>query len=86
MSPSWVVACAKFSLGSTVDVSSPRLAKFLRLFGDHAAIVNDLGSFYKEKKAYAAKKVLYLLNTVEEVRKTYSLPNDEAAKFVTLAI
>jgi hypothetical protein len=86
MSLSWVVACAKFSLGSTVDVSSPRLAKFLRLFGDHAAIVNDLGSFHKEKKAYAAKKVLYLLNTVEEVRKTYSLPNDEAAKFVTLAI
>jgi hypothetical protein len=30
--------------------------------------------------------VLYLLNTVEEVRKTYSLPNDEGAKFVTLAI
>jgi hypothetical protein len=48
--------------------------------------VNDLSSFHKEKKAYAAKKVLYLLNTVEEVRKTYSLPNDEAAKFVTLAI
>jgi len=30
--------------------------------------------------------VHYLVNTVEEVRKTYSLPNDEAAKFVTLAI
>jgi hypothetical protein len=80
------MACTKFSLCSTVDISSPRIAKFLRLFGDHVSIANDLGSFDKEKKAYVENKVHYLVNTVEEVRKTYSLSNDEDAKFVTLAI
>ncbi|EMD92825.1 hypothetical protein COCC4DRAFT_170236 [Bipolaris maydis ATCC 48331] len=82
----YIVACAKFSLCSTVDLDSPRIAKFIRLLCDHASIVNDLGSFDKEKYAYVHGKVCYMVNTVNEVRKTYALDSDEAAKFVTLAL
>ncbi|KAF5848286.1 hypothetical protein GGP41_005716 [Bipolaris sorokiniana] len=83
---SYIVACTKFSLGSTFDTASPRLTRFIRLYADHMSIANDLASFEREKRAYANGKAQYLLNTVEEVRKMCSLDNDEAAKFATLAI
>ncbi|XP_014561346.1 hypothetical protein COCVIDRAFT_33687 [Bipolaris victoriae FI3] len=83
---SYTVACAKFSLNSTVDTTSPRFARFIRLYADHLSIANDLASFEREKRAYVKGKAHYLLNTVEEVRKMCSLDNDEAAKFATLAI
>ncbi|USP77448.1 hypothetical protein yc1106_04722 [Curvularia clavata] len=64
----------------------PRISKFVRLCEDHVCIANDLASFDKEKRDYVDNKVRYLINTVEEVRKIYSLPSDDVAKVVTLAI
>ena len=83
---SYTVACAKFSLNSTVNTTSPRLARFIRLYADHLSIANDLASFERDKRAYVNRKAHYLLNTAEEVRNMCSLYNDETAKFVTLAI
>jgi hypothetical protein len=73
-----VFACVKFSLGSSIIIESPKLAKFIQLAARHIAIVNDLGSWKKEKQHYDSGNVLYLLNTVDAVGKALCLDEDSA--------
>lgn len=86
MRTSFSIVGTKFSLGSTVDICSPRISKFVLLVADHVCIANALASFNKEKKALVEGKLKYMMNFVEEVHKKYKLSSDEAAKFITLAI
>ncbi|KAF3020906.1 hypothetical protein E8E14_000457 [Neopestalotiopsis sp. 37M] len=75
----YVMACAKFAFNLRVDLNSPRLARYMRLFMDHISIANDLGSWAKEKDAFDTGKVLYLINTVFEVKNLLALDNYECA-------
>ncbi|XP_044717143.1 putative Aristolochene synthase [Hirsutella rhossiliensis] len=79
----YVLGCTKFSLNSSVDLESPRLAKYIRLLKDHVSVANDLGSWEKEKKAYDTGKVLYLINAVDVVKRLFSLDTFDAAVAVT---
>ena len=75
----YVMACAKFAFNLRVDLNSPRIARYTRLFMDHISIANDLGSWAKEKDAFDTGKVLYLINTVFEVKNLLALDNYECA-------
>ncbi|PFH57673.1 hypothetical protein XA68_14701 [Ophiocordyceps unilateralis] len=75
----FVLACTKFSLNSSVDLDSSRLARYLRLVGNHIAVANDLSSWEKEKKAYDCGEVLYMINIVDIVKQLFSLSTFEAA-------
>ncbi|ENI04326.1 hypothetical protein COCC4DRAFT_140244 [Bipolaris maydis ATCC 48331] len=70
----YVLACTKFSIGSSVEINSPKLQTLVRLFGNHIVYVNDLGSYEKEKRAYDEGKVEYLINTVHMVEELLSVP------------
>ncbi|TEY39953.1 hypothetical protein BOTCAL_0446g00010 [Botryotinia calthae] len=47
----FVIAAAKFTIKSSVDVDDPRFARYLRLIGDHLGIINDIASYEKECRA-----------------------------------
>lgn len=74
-----MLGCTKFCLDSSVDLNSPRLARYIRLLKDHVSIANDLGSWEKEKKAFKSKKVLYMINVVHVIKDLFKLPTDHAA-------
>ncbi|KAJ6009039.1 hypothetical protein N7522_004055 [Penicillium canescens] len=76
----YILGCTKFSLNSSVDLDSPRLARYLRLVKDHVSVANDLGSWEKEKKAFDTGKVLYMINAVDVVKDLFKLPSYSAAK------
>ncbi|KAK6810861.1 hypothetical protein RU639_013599 [Aspergillus parasiticus] len=80
------LACAKFALNSSVDLNDSKLSRYLRLVKDHVSIVNDLGSWDKEKRAYDEGRVLYLVNTVDVVGKLFCLSSDHAAVRLTHAL
>jgi hypothetical protein len=69
----------RFSLNSSVDLTNPRLSKFIGLVLDQVSIMNDLASWEKEKKAYDTGKMFYLINTVEVARQLLGLPTYKAA-------
>ncbi|RDA92444.1 hypothetical protein CP533_6459 [Ophiocordyceps camponoti-saundersi (nom. inval.)] len=75
----YVLGCTKFSLNSSVDLESSRLARYLRLVKDHVSIANDLGSWDKEKAAYDSGHVLYMINVVDVVKHLFSCSTFEAA-------
>ncbi|KAK2594899.1 hypothetical protein QQS21_007398 [Conoideocrella luteorostrata] len=79
----YVLGCTKFSLNSSINLESPGLTKYIRLVKDHVSIANDLGSWEKEKAAYDAGHVLYLINTVQVVKELFSLSSYDAAVTVT---
>lgn len=79
----YVLGCVKFSLNSSVDLNSPSLANYIRLFKDHVSIANDLGSWEKEKRAYDTGKVLYLINAVEVTKQLLSLSTYNEAVAIT---
>lgn len=81
----YVLGCTKFSLNSSVDLDSPRLARYLRLVKDHVSIANDLGSWEKEKVAYDDGKVLYLINAVDVTKDLFQI-SDQAAVAMTEAL
>ncbi|XWW97527.1 hypothetical protein V2A60_005511 [Cordyceps javanica] len=81
-----VMACVAFSYNLDVELQNPRIAKYVQLFSDHISVVNDIASWEKEKKAYDTGKVLYLINTVAEVKKLFSLDSYESAIRVTLGL
>ncbi|OJD30038.1 sesquiterpene cyclase protein [Diplodia corticola] len=81
-----ILACTKFSIDSTVDIHSPRMAKIIELMGNHMIFANDLGSFAKEKRAFSAGKIQHLINSVHVVKQLLGLPSDEAAKGVVYGL
>lgn len=82
---SHLLACAKFSVGSSADTKSPKLGRIVQLLKSHVSVANDLASWDKEKRAYETGKVLYLINTVDITQRLLSLPNDRAAIAITYA-
>lgn len=74
----WLIASCKFSIASPVSLSDPALARLCRLAGDHVSIVNDLGSFDKERAAYEAGRTVVLINLVQVVRDSCGLGIDDA--------
>ena len=82
---SFVVAAAKFSIGSSVDSSSPAFAVLLRLSGDHLGIVNDIGSYEKELRALEAGDTEDMINIVAVIKNLMSLPDTASAKSVAYA-
>lgn len=80
------MSCTKFALNSSVDLESPRLSRYLRLFKHHVSVANDLGSWAKEKRAYETGQVLYLINAVDVVKKLFNLSMDRAAVAMTEAL
>jgi len=80
-----VLGCTKFSINSSVDLESSRLARYVRLVKDHISVANDLASWEKEKKAFDAGKVLYMINAVHVVKNLFRLASDGAAVAMTQA-
>ncbi|KAJ5216389.1 uncharacterized protein N7498_002796 [Penicillium cinerascens] len=81
-----VLGCTKFGLNSSVDLNSPRLARYIRLMKDHISIANDLGSWEKEKKAFESKKVMYMINVVSVIKDLLRLRTDHAAVAMTQSL
>ncbi|CAG8390390.1 unnamed protein product [Penicillium salamii] len=81
----YVLVCTKFALNSSIDLENPHLARYLRLFKDHISIANDLGSWKKEKKAYDAGQVVYLINAADFVEKFFHF-GEMAAVAMTQAL
>ncbi|OJJ33320.1 hypothetical protein ASPWEDRAFT_30406 [Aspergillus wentii DTO 134E9] len=82
----YVLGCTKFGMNSSVDLNSPRLAKYIRLLKDHVSIANDLGSWEKEKRAFDTGKVLYMINAVDVVKNLFRLPTNASAVAMTQAL
>ncbi|KAI0126219.1 isoprenoid synthase domain-containing protein [Xylariales sp. AK1849] len=78
----YVMAATKFSIGCTVDLGNPRLARLMGLFYDHIVYVNDLASYDKELKAYVKGEVKCLVNAVHTAQQLLSLPDGRRAKLV----
>ncbi|KFY93583.1 hypothetical protein V500_03648 [Pseudogymnoascus sp. VKM F-4518 (FW-2643)] len=81
----YVLACTKFSLNSCLDLDSSRLVTYIRLFKDQVSVANDLASWEKEKKAYDAGKVMYMINTVDVVKQLFNLATFDTAVAMTQA-
>ncbi|CRG87145.1 hypothetical protein PISL3812_04160 [Talaromyces islandicus] len=81
----YVLSCTKFALNSSVDIDSPRLARYIRLLKDQVSVANDLGSWEKEKQAYLLGKTLYLINAVDVIKDLFKLQTDQAAVAMTQA-
>ncbi|KEF57258.1 uncharacterized protein A1O9_05175 [Exophiala aquamarina CBS 119918] len=71
-------ACAKYSLGSDIDISNPKLKKYLHLIGAHVSIANDIGSYEKEYQDFKDGKVKHLINIVAVVGKINRTDSDAA--------
>ncbi|KAL1637918.1 hypothetical protein SLS56_000475 [Neofusicoccum ribis] len=74
----WLVASCKFSIASPVSLDDPLVARITRLAGDHVSIVNDLGSFDKELRAFESGKTVVLINLVQVMRESCGLAIDDA--------
>jgi hypothetical protein len=85
-SNSYSYACAKFSIGSSIDLQNPKLHRYLHLVGDHFSIANDLASFDKEKSNFEDGRAKHLINVVAVVQKLFGLPDSEAAKAISYAL
>lgn len=83
---SYLLACVKFSIASSVEIESSQLEKFLRLISDHVSLVNDLASYEKEKRAYDQGRTYHLINAVEVVQRLFSLPEEKSAKALAYAM
>ncbi|KAE8142373.1 hypothetical protein BDV38DRAFT_295154 [Aspergillus pseudotamarii] len=75
-------AMIKLSIGSSVDIHSPKLTHFLRLIGDQTLGQNNIASFDKEKSHYLAGMFPQFeqSNGVMVIKRLLSLPTDDAAK------
>ncbi|KAF2228525.1 hypothetical protein EV356DRAFT_562544 [Viridothelium virens] len=81
----FVIAAAKFSIKSGVDVSDSRFARYLTLIGDHLGLTNDLASYEKEARALQAAETKDMINIVAVIRNLMSLPNEGAARAATFS-
>ena len=82
MTNSFIIAAAKYSIGSSIDTSSTRFAAFLRLIGDHLGIVNDIASYDKELRAIQLGDTEDMINIVDVFKNLVSLPDTAAAKAI----
>ncbi|KAF3396683.1 hypothetical protein DPV78_008181 [Talaromyces pinophilus] len=82
----YLLGCTKFCLNSSVNLDSPRLARYIRLVKDHVSVANDLGSWQKEKKAFDIGNVLYMINAVAVTKDVFNLASFEAAVAMTQAL
>ncbi|KAL8998219.1 MAG: hypothetical protein Q9169_002704 [Polycauliona sp. 2 TL-2023] len=60
-------ALTKFAIGSSTSQQHPLLLPLLRHIGDHLTIVNDLASYAKEKRDFAAGKSSAMINLVHMI-------------------
>lgn len=74
----WLVASCRLSIASPIPMDEARLARLVRLVGDHVSIVNDLGSFDKEWAAYEGGRTVVLINLVQVLRESCGLGVDDA--------
>ncbi|KAK7992727.1 hypothetical protein PG988_001521 [Apiospora saccharicola] len=76
----WLAAACKLSIASPVSLVDPVTAKILRLAGDHISIVNDLGSFDKEKASFESGKTVVFINLVRVLQTSCGLESVDDAK------
>ncbi|KAM0129343.1 hypothetical protein ACHAP3_007848 [Botrytis cinerea] len=76
----YVIAAAKFTIKSSVDVDDPRFARYLRLIGDHLGIINDMASYEKECRARKEGRHQNMVNIVAVFQHLRSLPSSAEAK------
>jgi UDP-N-acetylmuramoylalanine-D-glutamate ligase len=82
----YILAGVKFSLNSSVDLQSPKLATLMALFSDHMVYINDLASYDKEKLAYDTGEAKLLANVVEMIQQLLSLPDCRRGKAVAYGL
>ncbi|KAE8153365.1 isoprenoid synthase domain-containing protein [Aspergillus avenaceus] len=82
----YVLACCKFTLNSSVDLESPRLARYLRLVKDHICVANDLASWKKEQREFNDGHTLGLINTVHIMKGLLNIASDQAAVAMATAL
>lgn len=83
----WLIATCKFSIASPISLQDPLIQRITRLVGDHISIVNDLGSFEKELRAYQSRTTVVLINLVQVVRDSCGLSiNDAKSAAYTLQL
>lgn len=80
-----MLAAVKFSIGSSIDLADPRLKRYLVLVKDHLAIINDMASFDKEKRAFDQGSSSDLINIVDVVQRLFSLPDIDSSKALAYA-
>lgn len=80
-----MLAAVKFSLGSSIDLADPRLNRYLILVKDHLAIINDMASFDKEKRAFDHGSSSDMINIVDVIQRLLSLPDIDSAKALAYA-
>ncbi|KAF5869607.1 putative sesquiterpene cyclase protein [Botrytis fragariae] len=76
----FVIAAAKFTIKSSVDVQDPRFARYLRLISDHLGIFNDMASYEKESRALKEGEIQDMINIVAVFQHLKSLPTSAEAK------
>ncbi|KAL8880502.1 MAG: hypothetical protein Q9215_003696 [Flavoplaca cf. flavocitrina] len=81
----YVLAAVKFSIASDVDLTDPRLARYLTLVKDHLAIINDMASYDKEERASESSDGEQIINIVYVVQQVMSLPDVDSAKVMAYA-
>ncbi|KAL8648625.1 MAG: hypothetical protein Q9210_004880 [Variospora velana] len=85
VSADYVLAAVKFSVASGVDLTDPRLARYLTLVKDHLAIINDMASYDKEKRACESSDGERIINIVDVIQRVMSLPDVDSAKVMAYA-
>ncbi|KAF7882676.1 uncharacterized protein EAF02_006039 [Botrytis sinoallii] len=76
----FVIAAAKFTIKSSVNVHDPRFARYLRLISDHLGIINDMASYEKESRALKEGDTQDMINIVAVFQHLKSLSTSAEAK------
>ncbi|KAL9122027.1 MAG: hypothetical protein Q9187_001419 [Circinaria calcarea] len=79
----FVIAAAKFSIGSNANASDPRFARYLSFIGDHLGLINDIHSYDKELRAFECGDTSDMINVVAVIKRLMSLPSHDAAKIAS---
>ncbi|KID81896.1 BcSTC4, sesquiterpene cyclase [Metarhizium guizhouense ARSEF 977] len=81
----FVIAAAKFTTKSSVEVKDPRFSRYLSLIGDHLGMINDMASYEKEARALRLGETKDMINIVSVFHQLLSLPDEKAAKAAAYA-
>jgi len=82
----FVLACVKFSLGSSVNLQQSALNRLHDLAMDHLGLVNDLYSFDKELRDFQTGKSKELINMVAVIKDVRRLDTWDTAKEQTYVL
>ncbi|KAI9044124.1 terpene synthase family protein [Aspergillus affinis] len=69
----FMIAGAKFSIGSRVDHHGPRMKRFTGFLGDQIAACNDIFSYEKERRAFMDAESDVLINLGAQIEDTYGI-------------